>query len=571
VKIRRAGTLIVCAGVALMNLAAAADDAAVTPTTEVRQLRELLVKQQQQIDALKSALEEQKAMLERLAGSAGAAPSPAAAGTSINAGVAQHTTPVDRLVASTTPVALPPPSSPTPLPASRSASALPPPQAAVAAPASAPLQLQLGNITIMPVGFMDLTISWKDKNAGGALGTNFGSIPYNNAFPAAKLSEFRFSPQNSRIGFRIDGDWKGTHFMAYNENDFLGNTANNAQVTNGAFVPRLRLFWVDLKKDKYEFLVGQSWSMLTPNRKGISALPGDLFYSQVIDVNYVVGLPWTRQPGMRFIYHPTDKVAIGFSAENPDQYIGGSGGGPTVTLPAAPSPLNGLGGTQLDNASNVQTIPNLHPDFIAKLAFDPNSHVHVEIPGILRTFKVWNQTTNQYSTKVGGGGGINGNFEVAKGFRVVTNNIWGDGIGRYFFGDSPDLMVRASGEVSPIHSGGWVEGVEATVKNTLLYSYYSGVYIGRNTAYDVNGTSLIGYGYRGAPNSQNKTIQEFTIGFNQTFWKDPKYGALNLMGQYAWIFRNPWYIAPNSPKSTHLNSIFINVRYTLPGAAPPAK
>jgi hypothetical protein len=122
-----------------------------------------------------------------------------------------------------------------------------------------------------------------------------------------------------------------------------------------------------------------------------------------------------------------------------------------------------------------------------------------------------------------------------------------------------------------MHAGGWVEGVEATLQNTLLYSYYSGIYVGRNSAYDVNGTSLIGYGYRGAPNSQNKTIQEFTIGFNQTFWKDPKYGALNLMGQYAWIFRNPWYLAPNSPKSTHLNTIFVNIRYTLPGAAPPAK
>ena len=43
---------------------------------------------------------------------------------------------------------------------------------------------------------------------------------------------------------------------------------------NGAFVPRLRLFWVDVTKDKWEFLAGQSWSMLTPNRKGISALPG---------------------------------------------------------------------------------------------------------------------------------------------------------------------------------------------------------------------------------------------------------------------------------------------------------
>ena len=73
-------------------------------------------------------------------------------------------------------------------------------------------------------------------------------------------------------------------------------------------------------KGKWEFLGGQSWSMLTPNRKGISALPGDLFYSQVMDVNYMAGLTWTRQPGMRVLYHPNDKVTLGVSFENPNQY-----------------------------------------------------------------------------------------------------------------------------------------------------------------------------------------------------------------------------------------------------------
>ena len=66
--------------------------------------------------------------------------------------------------------------------------------------------------------------------------------------------------------------------IGYNEFDFLGQSgATNLSVTNGAFVPRIRLFWVDVRRDKFEFLAGQSWSMLTPSRKGISALPGDLF------------------------------------------------------------------------------------------------------------------------------------------------------------------------------------------------------------------------------------------------------------------------------------------------------
>jgi hypothetical protein len=58
---------------------------------------------------------------------------------------------------------------------------------------------------------------------------------------------------------RVDGDWKGAHFIAYNEFDFLGTSGgNNLGITNGAFVPRLRLFWVDVTKDKWEFLAGQT-------------------------------------------------------------------------------------------------------------------------------------------------------------------------------------------------------------------------------------------------------------------------------------------------------------------------
>ena len=90
--------------------------------------------------------------------------------------------------------------------------------------------------------------------------------------------------------------------------------------------------------------------MLVPNRNGISALPGDLFYSQVIDINYIAGLTWTRQPGLRVLFHPNKKVTFGFSAEQPDQYIGGSAGGSGITLPSA---LAGLANSQLDAAGNI--------------------------------------------------------------------------------------------------------------------------------------------------------------------------------------------------------------------------
>jgi hypothetical protein len=539
--------------------------AAATPA-DIAKLKAQLDQEQKQIEQLMAALAAQRKMLEQ-----------AGMATPVADQVEQHATPPDRLIASTTPMALPvatpPPPSPAPLAGPPEAQA----QAAAQAPAeeSSPLQLRIGNATIMPVGFMDFTTFWRDKDAASSMGSNFGSVPYNNTVQG-NLSEFHFSNQNSRLGFRIDGNWKGAHFIGYNEFDFNGTSGSTSlAVSNGAIVPRLRLYWVDVRKGAIEFLAGQSWSMLVPNRKGLSALPSDLFYSQVIDINYIAGLTWTRQPGLRVLFHgPQDKVNFGLSVEQADQYIGGSGGGGAITLPSA---LSGLVPTQVDSAGNISGAaylqsPTLTPDFIAKAAFDPSSRFHFEVGGILSSFKTSTLAAPWSGhTTTGEGLTFGLNAGVTNNVRFVASGLLSDGEGRYLFGAAPDIIVRADGSLSPLRADGWISGLEGTFKNTLLYAYYSGDYIGRNVAFDANGTSLIGYGYRGAANSQNRSIQEITFGFNQTIWKDAKYGAINLMGQYEYLMRLPWYVALNAPKGTHDNTIYFNVRYTLPGSAPTIK
>src|SRR5204863_8467888 len=97
-----------------------------------------------------------------------------------------------------------------------------------------------------------------------------------------------------------------------------------------------------------------------------------------------------------------------------------------------------------------------------------------------RTFHIWNPNTRTPFSKAGGGGAFNANVELVKNFRLITNNLWTDGGGRYFFGNAPDLILRSDGSISPVHSGGTVDGFEAVVKNTLLYTYYGGLYIRRN-------------------------------------------------------------------------------------------
>ena len=575
--------LLACLLSSAMPLSAADNPEAVAQApqhSEIEQLKQMLVDQQKQINELRQALAQQQQIKENERNVSASAASPAAS---------QLFPPVDPApvsnyrnlgqVASTAAIL---PRSAT-LPIARALPAIPLPQQAPAAASAAtknpceadpdrtiPTFLRIGNVCVVPIGFMDLTPFWRDKNAGSSMGSNFGAIPYNNV-PNGNLSELHFSQQNSRLGFRIDGDWKGTHFIGYNEFDFNGTSgATNLAVSNGAIVPRLRLYWVNAHKGKVEFLAGQSWSMLTPNRNGISALPGDLFFSQVIDINYIAGLTWTRQPGLRVLVHPNKHATFGFAVEQADQYIGGSAGGSPITLPTN---LSTLISTQLDGGQNVTLAgylgqPTYTPDFIAKIALD-FSRVHFEVAGLESNFKTVGLAAPFTShTKAGGGVLVGLNFALTKNVRLITSNFLSNGGGRYLFGQAPDVIVRADGSLSTVRAASAIGGFEARVRpNTLLYAYYSGIYIGRNVAIDTNGKP-VGYGFTGSGNNQNRSINEITFGFNETMWASPRYGAINVMGQYEYLMRSPWYVAAGAPKAAHDNTIYFNIRYTLPGGMP---
>jgi hypothetical protein len=434
---------------------------------------------------------------------------------------------------------------------------------------TSPLQLRVGSAYITPIGFMDFTGVWRSHDGGSGIGTNFAGIPYGSSIFQNNLSEFRLSMQNSRVGFRVDAEVKGAHVIGYMESDFLGNNPGNVAVSSNSNTLRSRLYWVDVQKDKWEVLGGQSWSLITPGRAGISPLPGNIFFTQNIDVNYQLGLFWGRIPELRFVYRPSNKAAFAVALDAPEQYVGGSAGGSTVTFPAALAST--YAGGELNNGGTTLAVPNRGPDVIAKLAFDPFSKFHIEVGGVERQFQLFNPSTTTHFSATGGGGFVNLNFELFKGFRLLTNNFWSDGGGRYIFGQAPDLIAHADGSPSLIHAGSTVTGFEYTHKNTLIYSYYGGLYVGRNTAFDTNGTTRIGYGYSGSPAGQNRAVQEGTLGFAQTFWKDAKYGALTFMGQYSYLTRNPWSVATGQPKNAHLDMAFMNLRYTLPGSAPAMK
>ena len=500
---------------------------------EVQQLREALAAQQKQ-------LAEQQARIDSLIKMVGSQ---------------QPHAPSLGEVASTTPV----------LPSAKPVDvALPqPPQQAGSE--ESPLQFHIGSASITPVGFMDFTSMWRSKDNGSGIGTNFAGIPYGTTPFQTNLSEFRFSMQNSRIGFRVDADVKGAHVIGYMEADFLGNNPGNVAVSSNSNTLRSRLYWVEVRKDKWEILGGQTWSLITPSRSGISPLPGDIFFTQNIDVNYQLGLAWGRIPEFRFVYHPSAKAAFAIALESPEQYVGGSAGGGAPTFPAALTAT--YPGGELNNGGTTLGVPNRAPDIIVKLALDPSKKFHFEVGGVARFFQTFNPVTAAHYSATGGGGFANLNFELLKGFRLLTNNYWSDGGGRYIFGQAPDLIARVNGSPSLIHSASTVDGFEFTHKNTLLFGYYGGMVVGRDFVLDTNGKP-VGYGYVGSGSGQNHNVQEGTVGFNQTLWKNAKYGALNLMGQYSYVSRAPWSVASGQPKNAHLGMAFVNLRYTLPGSAP---
>jgi len=68
---------------------------------------------------------------------------------------------------------------------------------------SAPLLFKIGDATITPVGFVDLTNTRSTANVGTGLQTNFTAIPYDNT-PQGRVIEDNFTASNSRVGQRAD-------------------------------------------------------------------------------------------------------------------------------------------------------------------------------------------------------------------------------------------------------------------------------------------------------------------------------------------------------------------------------
>jgi hypothetical protein len=349
----------------------------------------------------------------------------------------------------------------------------------------------------------------------------------------------------------------------YVEGDFAGNNPNSLFVTSNSSTFRLRHYWAQLVRGKFELLGGQAWTLMTPGRTGISPVSTDLFISQVQDSNYQLGITWGRQSQLRMVYHPNKQWAMALSIENPNQYLSTG-----VVLP------NANYNTQFDMAGSQVTTPNLHPDIAAKVAYDPSvsgRHMHAELGGIVRSFKDFNPGKNASSTITGGGVTAGVNIELTKNFRLIANGLYGYGVGRYMLGLGPDVIVKPDGTLSGVHAGSGVAGFEYQVNpKVLVFGYYGGAYFQRNTGYTLDASEKpvwVGFGAPSTTTTElnaNRAVQEPTFGITRAFWKNPKFGSLLWVNQYSYVTRAPWIVPSGSGKDAHLGVVYTDLRYVLP-------
>src|ERR1700751_4456328 len=441
--------------------------------------------------------------------------------------------------------------------------------------AQSPIQgFKIGDAVLTPGGFVAFENIFRTTNTQSNIATSFATIPYGNT-PQGNISEFRTTAQYSRLNLMVKDKYRGAEIIGYVEGDFSGNDAPGVYQSVNPHTNRLRLYFGDSRRGKWEFLGGQTWSWMTPNRTGIGPIPSDLAITYNEDQNLGVGVPYTRAAEFRVAYHPNKHWAFGAGIEDSNQFIGSF-----VALPAAFTSI----GSQFDNGAQIGAA-NAFPDVLSKVTYDnefARRHFHAEVTGLFTGAHAsamhFESNSFKTHTTVGGGGQIATNYELLPDKLVLLANVfWSDGGAHYLVATGPQLVVRpnAAGtdiDLSMVHAGAGSAGLEWRASPMQAFAiYYGADYYGRNFFPDTTNAAhpgtIIGYGGPGSPNTNNRAIQQLTFACLQNFCKHTRYGALQTYVQYSYLTRAPWFVAPGEPKNAHLSMVYAGFRYVLPSSA----
>ena len=482
-----------------------------------------------------------------------------------------------------------------------------------------PAAVHYKGVTITPVAFFAFEGVWRNRTLNSDINTPFNNIP----FPSAteyQSSELNFTGRQSRIGALFEADAGNFKLSGYDEMDFLGTGTSSNNNQSNSYVLRQRQIWGKAEtKSGFAITGGQMWSLVTEDKQGTDARTEVL--PQTIDSQYMVGFNWMRQPQIRvqqrFGDYKTGAFTAalsleqaqitGFTASGPapaDYFFGGPGqnGG----LYNAAGNIGTTGGAITTYANNVL------PDIVVKGAFDA-SHLHAEIGGLARFLRDYYLPVtgvtgsasapvyaygSSYQRHTSSAGGVFGNIRVTpdKYFNVGLQLMAGQGVGRYGSAQLADATLRPDETLEPIRNYHGLFGIEThPAKKLDIFGYYGGEYAQR-TVYQNAVGSLIGYGPQnlsdtgcynapGAPgttpsagsggsisasscSSPTRYIQEPMFGFVYRAVNDPKYGRLQYSFTYSYLKRGLWSgtgssTTPSAP-STNDSMLHWQMRYYIP-------
>lgn len=425
-----------------------------------------------------------------------------------------------------------------------------------AATTASGLSITNSKVKVTLGGFTEAASIDRSRSENTDIASNFNSgIPLPNT-SAYHTSEFRGTARQSRLSILAEGQVSDDMKLSgYFESDFIGTGVTSNSNESNSYVPRIRVAYATLDLNNYglHFLGGQSWSLLTVNKIGITPRTEDS--PMVIDAQYVPGFSWARQWTLRVVQDIDENQHLGFAVEAPQTTFYSS---PNGTL--ATGLVNGSSGVSPLNT--LQTYSNdIAPDVLAKYAVD-TGFGHFEAYGVARFFH--NQIgaagaaggTNKIV--LGGGGGIGMIVPVVPqmlDFKFST--LVGKGIGRYGSAQFSDVTEDPNGNIVPLSEIEALVGLIGHPDPSLdIYGYAGAEKVQRA---DFVGSNGLGYGYGselynntgcytigGTCTANTSAVVQGTIGGWWKFYKG-SYGTMQVGLQDSYTERYTYAALGGSP------------------------
>ena len=468
-----------------------------------------------------------------------------------------------------------------------------------------PTTIHYKGITIQPVAFFAFESVYRSRSTSSDVNTPFNSTPFNGA-GQAHVSELNFSGRQSRVGALFTGDTGPFKLAGYVEADFLSAGATSNENQSNSYTLRQRQIWGQAATNKgFTLTGGQMWSLVTETKTSTDNRTENL--PMTVDAQYHVGFSWARQPAIRF-QQRLGKFTAAASLEQAE-YIYSATNAPTNFFIGN----LGTGGGLFNLTANYSN--NVAPDVIVKATYDAK-YGHFEVGGVARWFRdryypnapttLGNASGATNDTKTGGGLFANVRVPVTKYLDAGVHIMTGPGVGRYGTSTLPDVTVHPDGTLATIKSQQGLISLEAhPMKKLDVFGYAGAEYAQRTTYLATSGSQigkLVGYapvtstnagcgvetvpagsgtnppgsagnGLAGGPPynpgspanclGATRFVTQGTLGFTYRVYNNPKYGRLQYQLQYSYLNRTAWTGVGGAPVATN-NMVFTGMRYYIP-------